>query len=466
MVYEGKISIVKKWLNEDPSFEKFQHLVELNRLAPNTAYGYGKSVGALVKFLEVSSPSEALQKFKDSSQNDRVKLIDGFVRHALDNNVHSTTVLQMVRSAIKKWLELNEVPVNWVKIQNEVLPGEEALVSDRMPSNKELKQIMNEGGLRDRTMILILISSGLRVGTLTSLTVGEVNIEEDPAAIIVQRKPGRKISRRLKRFVTFITPEAKDMLKQYLDHRTKNGEKLTASSPLITSDRKEEIGKFLSPTYLSNHWRRLLRRAHLATKSGSPWHDIHIHTLRKFFRTQCTMAGVKSTFYEVWMGHTGSNLAESYFRGETEAHKQEYMKAIPYLSVLEEVTEVTTKQVEKQDQEIVKLRKEVEDGADLILKLHTSFQEERKARKATEARLEVMETALSKDLDSMKRQQIATKELRERIGSDKVDKPVVVESHLGHFKLRALSDEEIQRRINNLETDLSSLRKLLKKEGK
>jgi len=58
-----------------------------------------------------------------------------------------------------------------------------------------------------------------------------------------------------------------------------------------------------------------------------------LHTLRKYFETQCTNAGVKTTYGEFWMGHIGRHLAESYFRGEVETHK-EYKKAVPYLSVL------------------------------------------------------------------------------------------------------------------------------------
>jgi len=86
---------------------------------------------------------------------------------------------------------------------------------------------------------------------------------------------------------------------------------------------------------LSNHWRRLLRRTHLAIKNGGPWNDIHLHTLRKYFETQCTNASVKTTYREFWMGHIGKYLEESYFRGEVETHVEEYRRAIPYLNILQ-----------------------------------------------------------------------------------------------------------------------------------
>ena len=240
----------------------------------------------------------------------------------------------MIRGGIKKWLQLNEVEMNWQKIQAEILPGEEVVVSDRMPTKEELRQLLNMGGLRDRAMTLILTSSGLRIGTLASLNLGDIELNEDIPRIVVKRKPGRKVSRRMKGFATFITPEAKTVLLQYIRHRESLGEKVAEASPIITSDRQEELGNFLNSAYLSNHWRRLLKRAHLATKNGGPWHDIHLHTLRKYFETQCINAGVKTAYREFWMGHVGRYLEESYFRGEVETHIEEYRKAVPYLNIL------------------------------------------------------------------------------------------------------------------------------------
>jgi len=128
-----------------------------------------------------------------------------------------------------------------------------------------------------------------------------------------------------------LSPSAALVLRE---HREKQGEKITMESPIITSERREELGNFLNSMYISNHWRRLLKRAHLATKNGSPWHDIHLHTLRKYFATQCTNAGVKTAYREFWLGHRGGHMEESYFRGEVETHVEEYRKAIPYLNIL------------------------------------------------------------------------------------------------------------------------------------
>ena len=350
-------------------------LVQRNKLMPNTIINYAKYVKRFCDFMKASSPIQALEKMKQVSPKQRVELIDDFVQYLLDNNMNSSTILQLVRGGLKKWLLLNEVQVDWEKIQREILPGEEMIVSDRKPSKEELRQILRVGGLRDSVLILTAASSGLRVGTLCSLSLGEIDLTRDPSPIIVKRKPGRKVSRKLHKYVTFISPEAKKVLLQYLQHRTKLGETITDSSPILTSDRKQELGNFLNSTYVSNHWRRLLKRAHLATKNGGPWHDIHLHTLRKFFETECINANVKTAFREHWMGHTGVHLESSYFRGEQDKHAEEYLKAVPYLNIQAPQTEDYTGLIEKvkfleengkrKEMEIQKLRAQTEENMNL-----------------------------------------------------------------------------------------------------
>jgi len=328
-----------------------------------------------VDFFVVEVPQKAIEKLNALSVDERTEVIDSFIARLLDDGMNTSTIVQLIRGGFKKWLTLNSVEIDWPKVQSEILPGEEIIVSDRMPTKEELKQLLNTGSLRDRVIILVLTSSGLRVGALATLTLGDIQLEEEIPRIVVKREPGRKISRKMKGFATFITPEAKTMLLQYIKHRQSLGEKITEASPLITSEREEELGNFLNSHYLSNHWRRLLKRAHLATKNGGPWHDIHLHTLRKYFDTQCINAGVKSPYKEFWMGHIGKHLAESYFRGEVETHIEEYQKAIPYLSVLTPEPQNYKALVEKvrflehngkrKDTEIEKLRMKLDEQASL-----------------------------------------------------------------------------------------------------
>jgi len=100
---------------------------------------------------------------------------------------------------------------------------------------------------------------------------------------------------------------------------------------------------------------RLLERAGLAKKTkGGKWYDLHLHTLRKYFRTRCSVAGISASFYQHWMGHKGGKDSETYmddayFKAALQEHVKEYRKVIPHLTL----KTVTAKQQED-------LRKEVE----------------------------------------------------------------------------------------------------------
>jgi len=146
--------------------------------------------------------------------------------------------------------------------------------------------LTHASGSRDRAAILILASSGLRIGTLLSLKVGNVNFEyPDVASIKVERQRGRKFVGKRSRgqgrvFYTFITSEAKEELKKYLEERKRAGEKLTSESPLIGDVYYN--GKFLTIEDFERVWYRLLKRAGLDEKSNK-WYLLHLHTLRKYF---------------------------------------------------------------------------------------------------------------------------------------------------------------------------------------
>jgi integrase len=65
---------------------------------------------------------------------------------------------------------------------------------------------------------------------------------------------------------------------------------------------------------------RLLKRAGLAKKSNR-WYELHIHTLRKYFRSNCI--GVDPSYRERWMGHKGLYLDMSYFKAEEQKHLED-----------------------------------------------------------------------------------------------------------------------------------------------
>jgi len=180
--------------------------------------------------------------------------------------------------------------------------------------------------LKDRAIVLLAVSSGLRVGTLAEIRVEDVDFDtfEDVALIRVQAE----IAKERIKYVTFTTPEAKKVLKQYLDSRRRRGDKLSSESTVFNCGVRA----------IGMKWIRLLKKAG-ETEKGRTFYKLHFHTLRKYFRTNLELAGISKSFRERLLGHRGEYLDESYFKPQIQALLNEYMKAIPQLTILEPIGE-------------------------------------------------------------------------------------------------------------------------------
>jgi integrase len=303
----------------------------------NTVEGYVKAINKFVSFLGFEDPEKALAAIR-AGQVDPDAKVDQFIDKALEGYAHRT--VRNFLFGIKKWFELSGVKVDWERI--EFPSGAETSESDRAPSKEELKSLLNHASrARDRAAIMVLTSSGLRIGTMLSLKVGDVDFQNYPdvAKIKVERKRGRKfVGKRRgtqgRMFFTWITEEAKKALVEYLEERKRAGETLTPDSPLFEDSQRQ--GKFVTLENFERVWYRLLKRAGLNEKSNRQY-MLHVHTLRKYFRSNCV--GVDPSYRETWMGHKAGYLDESYFRAEEQKHLAQYRLAVPHLTIYTTTTD-------------------------------------------------------------------------------------------------------------------------------
>ncbi len=331
---------VREWVQNYPSIARINEAITGSRRmgSEGTVTNYVKAVRKFCKFVQVEDPETALQMLLDGELDPEAK-VDRFISYALDELHYAHGHVRNLVFGIKKWFGLNGVTVDWNRI--ELPTSTEISEEDRAPNKDELKRLLNHAASsRDRAIIYSDTSSGLRIGTLLSLKFGDVDFNyPDVARFTVERKRGRKFGTKRsgaqgRLFCTFITPEAKMALQQYLKEREAAGEKLTVESPLF-GDAYHKGGSVTLEDY-EKVWARLLRRAGLSQKSNR-WFILHIHTLRKYFRSNCI--GIDASYRERWMGHKGLYLDTSYFKAEEGLHLSEYRKAIPYLTIYATPTE-------------------------------------------------------------------------------------------------------------------------------
>lgn len=271
-------------------------------------------------------PDEFLAKV-ESGEIEVADMLNDF----LDERGKSPSTQKNYVAAIKKFLKVNlskraRRSIDWDDID---LPRMRPVETDRAPTKEVLKRVLNFAGIQERALMLVALSSGMRIGTIASLTIGDVNLKtyEDICVIkVLSEKAKGKMG-----YVAFITPEAKEALLEYLEWRRRSGEELTPGSPLFAHNGKP----YSRPDNLSLKWTKILKEAGLDEKVRTH-HTYHFHTLRKFFRTRLEAAGVSASYRERLLGHKGGYLDLSYFDPRFEELLGEYRKAISYLTVFEE----------------------------------------------------------------------------------------------------------------------------------
>ena len=152
-------------------------------------------------------------------------------------------------------------------------------------------KIDTPSGLRDRAILELLFSSGLRVSELVGLDRGHINLKHREFTVRGKGQKDRPV---------FISPSATEWIQKYLEHRTDN------VNPLFIrysgSKQVDLSGNYHRLTVRSVQ-RMVARYALLAgiTKQVSP------HTLRHSFATDLLMNGSDLRSVQALLGH--SNIA-------------------------------------------------------------------------------------------------------------------------------------------------------------
>jgi integrase len=182
---------------------------------------------------------------------------------------------------------------------------------------------------RTRVIVLLLASTGMRIGAIPSLKIGNVDMNNNKITVYENAK---------EEYFTFMTPECKKAIDSYIDMRSRYGEKINDDSYLIREQYnirdKMSIAKCRSISRETLQWKLkdITRRSNVRSKQVPV-----AHGFRKFFTTQLVKREpkVKAEIREMLLGHR-IGLASAYYRPTEQEMYDEYMKAVNNLTINEE----------------------------------------------------------------------------------------------------------------------------------
>jgi len=246
---------------------------------------------------------------------------------------------------LKLFCEMSDIPVPWKKITRG-LPKVKRYADDRAPTFEEIKKICDYPDRRMKALIFTMSSCGIRIGAWDYLRWTH---------IIPIEKNGKIIAAKInvyagteEEYFSFITPESYYELEKWINFRRGSGEIIdedtwimvqlwnTKSEYVPNNNKIKSIGiKQLVARGLRTQGVRIKKKKKTDNAYGTRYEFQTNHGFRKWFKTRCELAGMKSINIEKLMGHS-IGISDSYYRATEAELLEDYLKAVDYLTINDE----------------------------------------------------------------------------------------------------------------------------------
>lgn len=281
--------------------------------------GYVEPVMYFTRFVGYRDPETLLEDIRSGRMDIISKLIE-WRGHLLEKGRAPSTISRY-HNGLKKWLQVNRVDVNWDEVNTSIpLPKHRSIVEDRAPTTEELRRLVQLANIKMKVFIELAATTGIRAGALCQLKLDDLDFDRDRDVVVIRVRP--ELSKSMVGYFTIATDEAKEILEDYI--------KLKGITKWLFPARNGGPTMYES---IQVSYSRLLRKAGLSMKSHGQY-VLHLHTLRKFFRTRLEGYLTRSEI-EYLMGHLRKEYLDgSYFRPPSDELINRYKKAMHRLYIL------------------------------------------------------------------------------------------------------------------------------------
>jgi integrase len=288
------------------------------------------------------------------------KTTDDFKRGEI--NVNS---VMYYLSPIKTFFDNNDITLSWKKIMRYVPEG--TVRHYHVYGKEEIAKMLAVANHRERVILLILMTSGMRAQALVQLQIRDFEVLPD-------NNIGHFIvyARTKDYYHTFCTPECTAAIQFYLNWRKEMGEAVKPEAPLIRDSIKDAFSKktkMPEPISYIRLWeimQKLLRKANISNSNIQP-----NHSFRKHMNTVVANAKANPLFKEIMLGHS-LRLDNMYYNRDDpsslEALHHEYLKAVDFLTINDEY------RLKQENKQLKQRNMELESGRDEVRRLRAELE--------------------------------------------------------------------------------------------
>lgn len=228
------------------------------------------------------------------NEKEFIKFFNGYIIHLKQVKNVSQNYIYLVTVVIKTFLEFNNIHfLDSIAIPKRTKPSPNFL------TQKEVKQLLDSitwdensdsdfrviTKIRDKLIVTLLYSSGLRVSELINLTIDDVNFEEKQLSIV-----SRNNSR-----VILLDKSSNQLIQKYLKKRTQKSKYLVVN----------KSGNQLTPRYVQLMIKKYGNESGIKKK-------ITPHILRHSYATHLLEQGVNIKIIQEILGHSNLSTTQIY----------------------------------------------------------------------------------------------------------------------------------------------------------
>ena len=331
-------------LLQGKTFDNFINAIK----SPKSREGYTTSLKRYLNHLKLTEVNDLLinQQYPRLIES---QIIDYIM--TLRNDGLAYASIQFMVAPIMTFYSLNDIVLNRKKISRYFGEYKRA-VKDRAYTVEEINKALQTADQRMKLVILLLTSTGQRIGSLSVLTLGSLTRIEDYGIYKVTIYEGTN-----NEYYTFTTREFANAYEDYMAYRQRCGEKISFNNetkkwepeqtPLI---RKQfdvtDLLQARHPQFMDTNSIRKILGSHLvkcgirnvehptAPKSTKRCRKAVAlaNGFRKFTISSFIRAGLRHEIRELLVDHS-TQLDQNYFRPGEEEVLEQYILAEPYLTM-------------------------------------------------------------------------------------------------------------------------------------
>lgn len=269
--------------------------IELGR-SPATVADYDACLARFLKWSKLTKPADlTLEKIREyriflnrqanhkgdplkkSTQNHHIIILRTFLKYLAKHDAQAVAAEKV---------EVGKVPMRQVDF----------LEPDEVERLFEAASGQSQNAYRDRAILELLFSSGLRVSELVGLNRDQVNLDKQEFAV---RGKGSKVR------LVFLSDRAKSAIEGYLAKRDDLDPALFIARTRGFGQKKDDEDLRLTPRTVQRLVKRYARKAGIVK-------DVHPHTLRHSFATDLLANGADIRSVQALLGHSSITTTQIY----------------------------------------------------------------------------------------------------------------------------------------------------------